>query len=352
MRVKYNASNLRSFFYFYFYNYFLQLIKMNPEKIFSISSDQDFKQIALEIFRFQYANNAVYRKFSDFLKINSKKIDQVQKIPFLPIDLFKSHNILSSKEPIQKTFTSSGTTGTNTSKHYITDLGIYEKSFKIAFEEFYGEIKEYVVLALLPSYLERDGSSLIYMAQTLIKDSQHPDSGFYLNNLSELKEKLISLDLQGQKVLLIGVSFALLDLVEDFQFQLKHTIVMETGGMKGRRKEMIREELHSILKTGFGVNSIHSEYGMTELLSQSYSAGNGIFDCPPWMKILIRDPEDAQSYLKNNSTGGINVIDLANINSCSFIATQDLGKKAENNSIEIMGRFDNSDIRGCNLLVL
>jgi hypothetical protein len=190
------------------------------------------------------------------------------------------------------------------------------------------------------------------MAQHLIEKSGHSDSGFYLNNLSELQSKLISLDEQGQKVLLIGVSFALLDLAENFQFNLKNTIIMETGGMKGRRKEMIREELHSILKKGFGVSTIHSEYGMTELLSQAYSFGNGIFECPPWMKILIRDPEDAQSYLKTNSTGGINVIDLANINSCSFIATQDLGKKAKNNSIEIMGRFDNSDIRGCNLLVL
>ncbi|RKS55837.1 acyl-protein synthetase LuxE [Gillisia mitskevichiae] len=325
---------------------------MNPEKIFSITSEQDFNEVALEIFRFQYANNSVYRKFSNLLKTNPKKVNRIENIPFLPIDLFKSHTVLSSEETIQKTFTSSGTTGTKTSKHHVTDLSIYEKSFNLAFKQFYGEIKNYVVLALLPSYLERDGSSLIYMAQHLIENSTHPDSGFYLNNLSELKEKLISLDKAGQKVLLIGVSFALLDLVEDFQFKLKNTIVMETGGMKGRRKEMIREELHSILKNGFGTESIHSEYGMTELLSQAYSAGNGVFECPPWMKILIRDPEDAQSYLKNNSTGGINVIDLANINSCSFIATQDLGKKSKNNSIEIMGRFDNSDIRGCNLLVL
>ncbi|TVZ25907.1 acyl-protein synthetase LuxE [Gillisia sp. Hel_I_86] len=325
---------------------------MDPEKIFSISSEQAFKEIALEIFRFQYANNPVYRKFSDLLKIDPKRINRIEKIPFLPIGLFKSHTILSSEEPIQKTFTSSGTTGTKTSKHYVTDLAVYEQSFNLGFKKFYGDIEDYVVLALLPSYLERDGSSLIYMAQHLIEESAHPDSGFYLNNLAELKEKLISLDNKGQKVLLIGVSFALLDLVEDFQFKLKNTIVMETGGMKGRRKEMIREELHSILKKGFGVATIHSEYGMTELLSQAYSAGNGIFDCPPWMKILIRDPEDAQSFLENNSTGGINVIDLANINSCSFIATQDLGKKHANNSVGIMGRFDNSDIRGCNLMVL
>lgn len=325
---------------------------MNPEKIFSISSEQDFNEVALEIFRFQYANNSVYRKFSDLLKIDPKHVDKIESIPFLPIDLFKSHTILSSEEKIKKTFTSSGTTGTKTSKHHVTDLSIYEQSFNLGFQKFYGDIQDYAVLALLPSYLERDGSSLIYMAQHLIEHSKHPNSGFYLDNLTELKEKLISLDSKGQKVLLIGVSFALLDLVEDFQFKLQNTIVMETGGMKGRRKEMIREELHSILKKGFGVETIHSEYGMTELLSQAYSAGNGVFDCPPWMKILIRDPEDAQSYLLNNSTGGINVIDLANINSCSFIATQDLGKKSQNNAIEIMGRFDNSDIRGCNLMVL
>ncbi len=325
---------------------------MNPEKIFSISSEQDFNEAALEIFRFQYANNSVYRKFSDLLKKDPKQINKIENIPFLPIDLFKSHTILSSEENIQKTFTSSGTTGSKTSKHHVIDLTIYEQSFNLGFKKFYGDIEDYVVLALLPSYLERDGSSLIYMAQHLIEKSTYPDSGFYLNNLSELKEKLISLDKKGQKVLLIGVSFALLDLVEDFHFNLKNTIVMETGGMKGRRKEMIREELHSILRSGFGVANIHSEYGMTELLSQAYSKGNGVFDCPPWMKILIRDPEDAQSYLLNNSTGGINVIDLANINSCAFIATQDLGKRSENNTIEIMGRFDNSDIRGCNLMVL
>lgn len=325
---------------------------MNPEKIFSISSEQDFNKITLEIFRFQYDNNPVYRKFSDLLNIDPRQVKTLDKIPFLPIDFFKSHTVLSSKDEIQKTFTSSGTTGAKTSKHHVTALSIYEQSFNLGFQRFYGDIKDYVVLALLPSYLEREGSSLIYMAQHLIEKSGHSDSGFYLNNLSELQSKLISLDNQGQKVLLIGVSFALLDLAENFQFNLKNTIIMETGGMKGRRKEMIREELHHILKKGFGVSAIHSEYGMTELLSQAYSFGNGIFECPPWMKILIRDPEDAQSYLKTNSTGGINVIDLANINSCSFIATQDLGKKAENNSIEIMGRFDNSDIRGCNLMVL
>lgn len=325
---------------------------MNTEKIFSISSKCDFNEITLEVFRFQYRNNQVYRKFTDLLKIDPKQVDAVEKIPFLPIEFFKSHNIITSEAKIQKTFTSSGTTGATTSKHHVTDLSIYEKSFTEGFGKFYGNIEDYVVLALLPSYLEREGSSLIYMAQHLIESSNHIDSGFYLDDLAGLKNKLNILDNQGQKVLLIGVSFALLDLIENYNFTLNNTIVMETGGMKGRRKEMIREELHSILKKGFGVSAIHSEYGMTELLSQAYSSGNGVFDCPPWMKILIRDPEDAQSYLKTNSTGGINVIDLANINSCSFIATQDLGKIAENNQIEIMGRFDNSDIRGCNLMVL
>ena len=206
-------------------------------------------------------------------------------------------------------------------------------------------------MALLPSYLEREGSSLIYMVEDLIQGSNNPNSGFYLNNYNELIEKLTTLDSAGQNVLLIGVTYALLDLAEMQQFNLKNTIIMETGGMKGRRREIIREELHSMLCKGFGVNEIHSEYGMTELLSQAYSLGNGIFECPPWMDILIRDTEDALTYVDYGKTGGINVIDLANINSCSFIATQDLGKKHANQSFEVLGRFDNSDIRGCNLMV-
>jgi len=325
---------------------------MDLKKIFSISSEDEFKEVSLEVFNFQYTNNLVYRKFCDLLKIIPKQVDETSKIPFLPIQFFKSQKILASKSVIQKTFTSSGTTGIETSKHHVTDLSLYEASFTNAFRIFYGDIEDYVVLALLPSYLEREGSSLIYMANYLIDKSKHPQSGFYLNNLNELKITLVDLDKAGKKVLLIGVSFALLDLVESHQFKLNNTIIMETGGMKGRRKEMIREELHQILKEGFGVDKIHSEYGMTELLSQAYSKGNGIFKSPPWMKILVRDPEDALSYLPNNKTGGINVIDLANHNSCAFIATQDLGKKHTDSSIEIMGRFDSSDIRGCNLLIL
>jgi hypothetical protein len=239
-----------------------------------------------------------------------------------------------------------------TSKHLITDVTLYEESYRNAFSEFYGNIEDYAVLALLPSYLERSGSSLIYMVKDLIALSNNENSGFYLHNYDELISKLIELDASGQNVLLIGVTYALLDLIEQRKFQLKNTIIMETGGMKGKRKEIIREELHKILCNGFGVSSIHSEYGMTELLSQAYSLGYGIFECPNWMTVLIRDTEDALSYVESGKTGGINVIDLANINSCSFIATQDLGKKYPNNSFEVLGRFDNSDIRGCNLMVL
>jgi hypothetical protein len=260
--------------------------------------------------------------------------------------------VVSNTNPIQETFTSSGTTGMITSKHSVTDVTLYEESYRNGFSEFYGNIEDYVVLALLPSYLEREGSSLIFMVKDLIELSNHPESGFYLHNHDELIAKLIALDEAGQNVILIGVTFALLDLIEKQQFQLKHTIIMETGGMKGKRKEMIREELHEQLCTGFGVSAIHSEYGMTELLSQAYSLGKGVFECPSWMQILVRDTEDALTYIQDGKTGGINVIDLANLNSCSFIATQDLGKKNPNNSFEVLGRFDNSDIRGCNLMVL
>jgi hypothetical protein len=276
----------------------------------------------------------------------------LKEIPFLPIQFFKSHKVLSSQKPIERTFSSSGTTGSITSKHYITDISFYEKSFRKGFEQFYGNIEDYVILALLPSYLEREGSSLIYMVDALIKQSNHKESGFYLNNLSELNETLLKLESQGKQTLLIGVSFALLDFIETYSFKLKYTLVMETGGMKGRRKELVRSELHSILKQGFGVENIHSEYGMTELLSQAYSRGDGIFECPNWMKVFVRDPEDALTILDPKKTGGINVIDLANVNSCSFIATQDLGKINQDGTFEIVGRFDHSDIRGCNLMVL
>ena len=234
----------------------------------------------------------------------------------------------------------------------MTDVTLYEQSYRQAFSQFYGNIEDYTVLALLPSYLERQGSSLIHMVQDLIQLSNNSDSGFYLNDYDALVRKLLEQERENKNILLIGVTFALLDLVEKQNFKLENTIIMETGGMKGRRKEMIREELHEILTKGFGVKVIHSEYGMTELLSQAYSLGNGIFECTSWMKIHIRDTEDPFTYISNGKTGGINVIDLANINSCSFIATQDLGKKYANSSFEVLGRFDNSDIRGCNLMVL
>lgn len=319
--------------------------------IFSISSSEDFEAVALKVFQHQYFNNSVYKKFCDLLQPKPEQINRLAEIPFLPIEFFKSQKVVSSNEQPEITFTSSGTTGQQKSKHYVTDLELYKESFRRGFKKFYGNIEDYAVLALLPSYLERTGSSLIYMANDFIQRSRNPHSGFYLNNLQELQEKLLLLDKQGQKVLLIGVSFALLDLVDIYSFKLKNTVVMETGGMKGRRKEMIRAELHDVLQKGFGLENIHSEYGMTELLSQAYSSGNGIFECPPWMRIEIRDPEDALSPVPEGKSGGINVIDLANLNSCSFIATQDLGKNLGHGKTEILGRFDNSDIRGCNLMV-
>lgn len=308
--------------------------------------------MALKVFRFQYESNLVYHEFCDFLNTDVQKVKSLEQIPFLPIQFFRSHEIVSTTDAIQEIFTSSGTTGTITSKHLVTDVSLYEQSYQNAFSSFYGNIEDYVVLALLPSYLERSGSSLIYMVKDLIELSNNEHSGFYLRNYDELITKLVALDNTGQNVILIGVTYALLDLIEQHKFQLKNTIIMETGGMKGKRKEMIREELHEKLCKGFGVSSIHSEYGMTELLSQAYSLGNGIFECPSWMRILIRDTEDALTYVDYGKSGGVNVIDLANINSCSFIATQDLGKKYPNNSFEILGRFDNADIRGCNLLVI
>lgn len=320
--------------------------------IFSISSQKQFEKIALKVFRFQYESNLVYHEFCVFLKTDPHKVKSLSQIPFLPIQFFKSHQVVSNTDAVEETFTSSGTTGMITSKHLVTDASLYEESYRKGFSQFYGNIEDYVILALLPSYLEREGSSLIYMVEDLITLSNHPESGFYLHNHDELIAKLTALDQAGQNVILIGVTYALLDLIEKHSFHLQNTVIMETGGMKGKRKEMIREELHKQLCKGFGVSAIHSEYGMTELLSQAYSLGNGVFECPSWMQILIRDTEDALTYIQDGKTGGINIIDLANINSCSFIATQDLGKKNPNNSFEVLGRFDNSDIRGCNLMVI
>ena len=325
---------------------------ISTSNIFKIKSEADFLAEALNVFKHQFENNSIYRSFCDLLYVNPTDVSKLEDIPFLPIQFFKSHNVLSSRDAVQETFTSSGTTGSITSKHLVTNLKVYEESYLSAFKHFYGNIEDYVVLALLPNYLERKGSSLIYMADDLIKRSNNKASGFYLNQYEDLKFKIEALEAKGQKTLLIGVTFALLNLIESFPFKLKHTVIMETGGMKGMRKELVREELHQILTTGFGVETIHSEYGMTELLSQAYSKGKGVFECPKWMKVLTRDPEDALTIHNTKKTGGLNIIDLANINSCSFIATQDLGKVHENGTFEVVGRFDSSDIRGCNLMAL
>lgn len=323
---------------------------MLEDEIFNIETDSEFQQLALTVFRFQYENVGVYRDFCDLLKIQVSEIKSIEDVPFLPIQFFKNRKIIAKNRTEETIFTSSGTTGSTTSKHYIAEVALYEKSFRYAFKRQYGNPSKYAILALLPSYLEREGASLIYMVERLIKDSGNPNSGFYLNDMDALISKLDTLEKSGQKTLLIGVSYALLDLIDKRKFQLKNTVVMETGGMKGRRKEMVKEELHEVLKSGFGVDAIHSEYGMTELLSQAYSRGNGIFFCPPWMRILTRDTEDALSYIYGK-TGGINIIDLANCYSCSFLATQDLGKVFPDGRFEVLGRFDSSDIRGCNLMV-
>lgn len=324
---------------------------MDIQRIFEKASTA-FELLSLETFGRQYLENSNYRSFCKLLGKDISNVKSLQDIPFLPVEFFKTHTIKTGNFNADLIFSSSGTTGQMTSKHHLPDRRIYEWNFRGIFESFYGQAEKYCILALLPSYLEREGSSLVYMCQELINRSRHPHSGFYLNDRKALAEKLRQLDSQGQNVLLIGVSFALLDLVNEYSFNLRHTTIMETGGMKGRKKEMIREELHTILKKGFGVRCIHSEYGMTELLSQAYSAGEGVFRTPPWMRVLIRDPEDPLSYLPMGRTGGINIIDLANQHSCAFLATKDLGKLHADGSFEVIGRFDHSDIRGCNLMAL
>jgi phenylacetate-coenzyme A ligase PaaK-like adenylate-forming protein len=310
-----------------------------------------FEETCLEVFRYQATSNPIYRQFLQTLGLDLHKITSSADIPFLPVEFFKSHCVIVEDRPVKEVFSSSGTTGALQSRHYVHDLGLYHTSFRKAFSRFYGAISDYSILALLPSYLEREGSSLILMAEDLISSSAHTQSGFYLHNHSELRDTLIKLEAAGQKTLLLGVTYALLDFADAFPMQLNHTILMETGGMKGNRKEMVREEVHHYLCEKFGQKEIHSEYGMTELLSQAYSKGNGIFHTPPWMKVIIRDTLDPLSAVPSGRTGGINIIDLANYYSCSFISTQDLGKAYADGSFEVLGRFDNSDLRGCNLLI-
>jgi hypothetical protein len=324
----------------------------NENRIFEIQSESDFQALAIEIFRFQAEHNLIYKDWLKHLKVDVNAVVSYEQIPFLPIEFFKSKQIVcGSLNPNASIFTSSSTTSQIASKHYVNNIEVYIKSFTKGFNLFYGDVKNYAILALLPNYLQREGSSLVYMINDLIKSSHNQHSGFYLDNLQDLKSKIDELKKQNQKVLLIGVTYALLDLCELNVELNDQFVVMETGGMKGRRKEMIKEELHQVLKKGLKVQNIHSEYGMTELLSQAYSKANGIFDSPPWMRFLIRDIDDPLQLQRKGKTGGINVIDLANIYSCCFIATQDLGKLEENGQLALMGRFDHSDVRGCNLMI-
>jgi len=330
-----------------------QLLNM----IFSVN-DNSFLKVCNDLFQYQLLHNPVYFDWFRLVKPEPLFIDLPKsseellgQVSFLPISFFKSHEVKTTKFKPVRTFESSGTTKQNTSKHHVKFLRVYEESFLKAFQLFYGDIKDYCVLALLPSYLERQNSSLVTMADKLIKLSGHPNSGFYLDDLETLHSTLLTLEANKQKTLLLGVTFALLDFSEAYPMQLKHTTVMETGGMKGRKKEMTRFEVHEIHTKNLGVETIHSEYGMTELLSQAYSFGNGIYRCPPWMKVFVRSEDDPMS-VSTQGKGILNVIDLANLYSCSFIATDDVGIVYPDGSFEVLGRLDSSDIRGCSLLVV
>ena len=319
------------------------------EEIFDIKNDAEFEMLALSIFDYQMESNSIYAPYAALI-LKGKAPNNIFEIPFLPISFFKTEQIICQGRAVEEVFLSSGTSG-DQSKHLVSDISLYRESYLKAFELFYGDITQYCILSLLPNYRERKGSSLIYMVDDLISKSKHEQSGFYLNDYESLSMRLQKLEKEGQKTILFGVSYALLDLAEQFPQKLEHTIIIETGGTKGKRKEMLKEELHQNLKAAFSLDVIHSEYGMSELLSQSYSNGEGIFKSPPWKKVLIRDTNDPLSIIGDNKTGGINIIDLANIYSCPFIATQDLGKTFENGTFTVLGRFDNSDLRGCNLLL-
>lgn len=319
-------------------------------KVFGLK-EADFEAVALEVFSFQSANNPVYKEYLSALNVNILSVKSLNQVPFLPIRFFKSHDVTTTLFEPEAIFESSGTTGSINSRHLVKDISLYEESFIKGFQQCYGSINEYCIIGLLPSYMERKNSSLVYMVDKLVQLSEHPQSGFYLDEYEKLFIILNKLEKWKQKTLLIGVTFALLDFAEKFSLPLNNTIIMETGGMKGRREELIRAEVHEKLSKSFGVKQVHSEYGMTELLSQAYSKGEGVFNCPPWMKILVRDEEDP-FVIKENGSGVINVIDLANIYSCSFIATDDAGKVNADGSFEVLGRIDGSDLRGCSLMVL
>ena len=319
------------------------------KEIFDIKNDAEFEMLALSIFDYQMESNSIYAPYAALI-LKGKAPNNIFEIPFLPISFFKTEQIICQGRAVEEVFLSSGTTG-DQSKHLVSDISLYRESYLKAFELFYGDITQYCILSLLPNYREREGSSLIYMVDDLISKSKHEQSGFYLNDYESLSMRLQKLEKEGQKTILFGVSYALLDLAEQFPQKLEHTLIIETGGTKGKRKEMLKEELHQNLKAAFSLDVIHSEYGMSELLSQSYSNGEGIFKSPPWKKVLIRDTNDPLTIIGDNKTGGINVIDLANIYSCPFIATQDLGKTFDDGTFTVLGRFDNSDLRGCNLLL-
>jgi phenylacetate-coenzyme A ligase PaaK-like adenylate-forming protein len=328
---------------------------MNREfrkKIFRIENTVQFNELALDIFRYQAVNNLTYKEFITALGITPVSVKSTSEIPFLPVSFYKDHKVLTGIAPVLTVFESSGTTGMVASKHYVADLTIYEESFTSGFKYFFGDPADYFIAAMLPSYSERENSSLIYMMNSLIQKSIFPESGFYNNDPDKLIKTLEKVRQEGIKGILLGVTFALMDLSEKYAPSLSGMIIIETGGMKGRRKEITRQELHTVLKAGFKVENIHSEYGMTELLSQAWSKKDGLFYCPPWMKVLIRDPQDPLTLFEEpGRTGGINIIDLANINSCAFLSVNDLGRLHEDGGFEVLGRFDSSDIRGCNLLV-
>jgi hypothetical protein len=342
------------------------------DKIFSVT-EKSFGQLALNIFRFQYETNRVYSSYVNALSINPVAVDKIEKIPFLPISFFKTDEVKAGKFNDERIFESSGTTQTVNSRHYVKDISLYNESFSRGFQNVYGNINEWCILGLLPSYLEKGNSSLVYMVDYLIRESQHPQSGFYLYDLERLKQTLISLERAKQKTLLIGVTYALLDFAEKFSADnyrepLMNAIIMETGGMKGRREELTRMEVHDRIKKAFNISEVHSEYGMTELLSQAYAKKDGRFECSPWMKVMIRDDEDpltvsvprfqivaseiSESEIVAPITGAINIIDLANVYSCSFIATDDIGRSYADGSFEVLGRMDGSDLRGCSLLTV
>jgi len=319
------------------------------ESLFNITSSEQFEEKALELFWFHYEHNSVYRKFVDLIKLDSSKVTSLEQIPYLPISFFKSHK-LNVKQSHEIVFKSSGTTGQSRSRHLVADLALYEQSFELGFRHAYGDPRDYTLLALLPSYLEQGESSLVYMAQSLIQKSGKDQSSFYLNDFEKLNATIHDLEKSEEPYILLGVSYALLDFFEEFPQKITTGIVMETGGMKGRRKEMTKTELHRELRAGSGATNIHSEYGMTELLSQAYSKGDELYHCPPWMKVTTRSTTDPLS-LVSNQRGLINVIDLANIYSCPFLSTEDLGYVYPDGSFEVLGRFDTSEMRGCNLLV-